>query len=173
MKRLTILAVSGAFLASAADMTVRAENIQFKNCRTSEKLSIGLTYQEQQAIDMHARPSLIGEASAGSGNAVYLLASGPVLGSMDSREIAFETVCASGNIHVTATVTRASGYGGAVLKFTTWRPLIRFDLPLATRKRRVTLTWRMVSSSGAELNEGGLPTGFTQPFPITLTHGVP
>ena len=92
---------------------------------------------------------------------------------MDSRNVVFQAVCSASGIHVTATITRASGYGGAVLKFTMWRPLVRLDLPYTGKQPEVAVTWRMVSSAGEEIHQGDLPNGLLQHYPFTLKYAAP
>ncbi len=169
MKRLTNLAVAGAFLASAETRSAAAEMIHLKDCSAAAEIAVSVVYKEQQAIDTNVRPSLLKEAAPAMANSVHLLAVGPVLGSMDGRAIAFTADCSSGNVHVSATVVRASGYVGAVLKFAMWRPLVRLDFPGVAKYPKMSLTWRMVSDAGEIIPEGDLPTGVKQHYPFTLT----
>lgn len=103
-----------------------------------------------------------------AGKAVTLVAVGPVLGSMDSREIETGLECTTNGFTLTATITRSADYHGAVQKSVLWRP--RIELAVVFKKPEViaNVIWKARLTTGADLNHVETPPYPDQKYPITV-----
>jgi len=108
-------------------------------------------------------------ATASAKEAVTLLASGPVLGSMDSKQVQTELVCLPNGVALTATLTRSVEYEGATAKNVLWQP--RIEIVAVPRQADVTFsaTWKMRLSSGSDLSHSRTPPYPEHQYPIRVT----
>ena len=115
--------------------------------------------------------STTGQGSAGK--AVTLIVVGPVLGSMDSREVETEVVCTAKGPVLTVIITRSAEYRGGVHKNVLWRP--RIEIQVARRRHNLTFQtiWTMRLTSGAELKHAQTPPYPERKYPINVTKIIP
>lgn len=108
-------------------------------------------------------------ARPGPRGAVTVIAVGPVLGSMDTKNVETTRTCNAAGVTITATTTRSAGYYGAVLKNTLWRP--RLEIVLVPRQggTLLTTTWKMRLSTGAEVRHTRMPPYPDMYYPISVT----
>ncbi len=106
-----------------------------------------------------AQPSLI--TSAASQQEVTVLALGPVLDSLDAREIEVDPSCTADGATIVATIMH---YSGGVKKNVLWRPRIRIVITPRRPEVRFKATWRMRGVEGAGLGRVG-----AQRYPVTVT----
>jgi len=101
-----------------------------------------------------------------------LIAIGPVLGSMDSRDVATDVAYSGGRLTLTATITRSADYQGGVHKNVLWRP--RISVLLAPQRARLTfrVVWRMRLTTGAEVAHTRMPPYPPQTYPLVVTKRV-
>ena len=108
-------------------------------------------------------------------NATTLVAIGPVLGPMDSRDVAAEAVCnAAGDLVLTATITRsAQNAGDDARKYVLWRPRITV-IVVPKHERFVFRTiWRMRLTTGGDVKRIEMPPYGAQIYPIIVSKTVP
>ena len=129
--------------------------------------------QSVQVLTGSSRTERIGivqvPATANGEEAVTLVASGPVLGSMDSKQVHTELVCLPKGVAVTATLTRSAEYRGATTKNVLWEP--RIEIVAVVRQPEVTFsaTWKMRMSNGNELSHSRTPPYPEHEYPIVVT----
>jgi len=105
-----------------------------------------------------------------------LIAIGPVLGSMDSRDVATDVATdvaySGGRLTLTATITRSADYQGGVHKNVLWRP--RISVLLAPQRARLTfrVVWRMRLTTGTEVAHTRMPPYPPQTYPLVVTKTV-
>jgi hypothetical protein len=105
--------------------------------------------------------SLAARPDAASQEEVTLIALGPVLDSLDSREIKTDLVCTADGATIAATITR---YSGGVKKNVLWRPRIRIVVALRRSEAQFRATWKMRRTDGTELDH----VGVDQKYPVTV-----
>lgn len=90
---------------------------------------------------------------------------GSVHGLSDDKNFETRIACADAGIDVTITVRQSEHYSGAVLKQSFWRPRVVLDLSSVRDPLVVTATWKLVSTDGRELNNGGIPGASSIVYP--------
>jgi hypothetical protein len=111
--------------------------------------------------------SLSNNASIG-GDVVEVIVIGPILGSMDSKDIKTDLTCNLGEILLTAVLTRSAEYSGAAGKNLLWRPVIELRLQHPPVKLRVK--WLMYLTNGLEVQKDkNVPS---QTFPLELVETI-
>jgi hypothetical protein len=104
-------------------------------------------------------------------------AEGPVLGSMDSRQLASGLLCTDDGITLNVVITRSSSYAGAAAKNALWRPAVTLALELREPTVAFRVAWRLRLSNGEELLRSQTPPFAEQTYPIvvekTLAAGSP
>jgi len=148
-----------------------------KRCAGADVRLIGVAAQVEQGAPPDDAPERIEVVSAPSsatgrdsaGKAVTLIAVGPVLGSMDSREVETELRCTAKGPVLTVTITRSADYHGGVHKDVLWRP--RIEIAVAPRRRNLAFQtiWAMRLTSGAELKHAQTPPYPERKYPINVT----
>jgi hypothetical protein len=121
-----------------------------------------------ERIDVASKPpSTTGRSPASK--VVRLIAVGPVLGSMDSREVKTELMCTAKGPVLIATITRSADYQGGVHKDVLWRPSI--EVAITPRRRNLTFKtiWAMRLSTGTELKNARTLPYPERTFPIAVT----
>jgi len=100
--------------------------------------------------------------------AATIVAVGPVLGLMDSREIATDVSCSDDGVVLTATLTRSAEYTDSLKKNVLWRPRLSVRID---RKRRVVIrtVWRMRLTTGAEVTRSRMSPYPEQRYPMIVT----
>jgi len=100
--------------------------------------------------------------------AATIVAVGPVLGLMDSREIATDVSCSDDGVVLTATLTRSAEYTDSIKKNVLWRPRLSVRID---RKRRVVIrtVWRMRVTTGAEVTRSRMSPYPEQRYPMIVT----
>ncbi len=153
--------LSGIASAHASNLT----------CPLLEIHSVALSEDsEEEALratgpNREAPPSLASSAArsdAAGRQEVTLLALGPVLDSLDSREIKTDFACTAEGAMLAATITR---YSGGVMKNVFWRPRIKIVMTLRRSEARFRATWKMRRTDGTELDHAGVD----QKYPVTVT----
>jgi hypothetical protein len=104
---------------------------------------------------------------------VKLVLFGPVLGSMDSREVKTDFVETPRGCELVAGITRSAEYSGAVAKNVLWRP--RIEVAATFRRAEVTFQakWVMRLTTGTIVDHARTPPYPDQKYPITLTKSWP
>ncbi len=145
----------GAAAARAASLT----------CPLLRILSTTTSQESEEAVlravghDREAPPRAT--SSAAGKDEVTIVALGPVLDSLDSREIEVTPACTAGGAMLTATITR---YSGGAKKNVLWRPRIRIAVTLGRSEAQFQTTWRVRRPDGTELDHRD-----AQRYPITVT----
>jgi hypothetical protein len=134
-----------------------------------------------QSIEETAR--MIGDVQLGSRqvtmesrisaeNQVTVIARGPILGSMDSRETSTEVTCTEDGFTLTAVITRSANYTGAVRQNVLWVPTL--SIVVVPRQHPVTVhvVWKLKLSGGPELRRARTPPYPEQRYPIRVTHTI-
>lgn len=108
-------------------------------------------------------------ASAGPRATATAMAVGPVLGSMDSKDVETTLACDAKGVMVTATTIRSAAYGGATQKNVLWRP--RLEIVLAPRRSGTVLTtiWKMRLDTGVEARHTRMPPYPEMSYPVAVT----
>ena len=177
MLRSSALAIACWLCLSATGVSAGAP---IKTCFGLEVRSIGVSAEsERQVLLETARegpelvPTLIAVHMPGAAeNAATIIAVGPVLGSMDSREVKTDLACTPEGVAVTATITRSADFHGSVLKNVIWRP--RIEVAIIRRQPEVIFrgTWKMRLTTGTELYHAQTPPYSDQRYPLTLTKSI-
>jgi hypothetical protein len=148
-----------------------------KRCVGADARLIGVSAQVEQGVSPGGAPERIEVVSApaaatsrgSAGKTVTLIAVGPVLGSMDSREVETELRCTAKGLVLTATITRSADYHGGVHKDVLWRPRIKIAVDPRRRNLIFQTIWAMRLTSGAELKHAQTPPYPDRKYPITIT----
>jgi hypothetical protein len=101
-----------------------------------------------------------------------ITAVGPVLGSMDSKNVKTDLACTPKGFVVTATLTRSADYHAASAKNVLWRPRINAEVILQEQEVTFKVTWRMRLTTGEELDHAQtLPYPDTK-YPLTVMETI-
>jgi hypothetical protein len=142
--------------AYAASATPAATTAAARDCPAVDVQDLRTSVVPDPLARADTMPERIEPVAGSTPPAVMLLATGPMLGSMDSREVATSVECATDGATVTATLTRSADYAGGVKKNVLWRPTLSMKvLPRAAAMLRVT--WRMRLTTGAEQERAQTP----------------
>src|SRR4051812_15205839 len=97
------------------------ENAQavLKSCPTVEVQSIEESAQIIGDVPLGTRQATI-ETRVSPEKHITIIARGPILGSMDSRQTSTEVACTKDGFTLTATITRSANYRGAVRQNVLW-----------------------------------------------------
>jgi len=107
----------------------------------------------------------------GRGQAATIIALGPILGSMDSRDLKTDLDCTAKGIGVTVDITRSANYNGAAAKNVLWRPTVELVIVLDPTVI-ISATWTMHLTSGAPVARAQTPPYSEQRYPVTVTAAV-
>lgn len=148
-----------------------------KTCAAVEVRSINISEEPEREVLLEATPEkpairIVPPSSATPGTSdkvVTIIATGPVLGSMDSRKLETNFTCTTNGAKLTATITRSADYHGAVQKNVLWRP--KLQIVIIPRRPEVIFKtiWKMRLTTGVELNHTRMPPYPEQNYPITVT----
>ena len=111
-------------------------------------------------------------ADAGPHASVTVLAIGPVLGSMDAKDIETTYTCDANGVELTATTTRSAEYVGGVLKNVRWRPQVEVVLKPRPGGTVLTSTWKMRLTTGAEVTRTRMAPYPEVSYPVTVTKRI-
>jgi hypothetical protein len=148
----------GCLLANAQETT--------RSCAAAEVRSIRVTAESGK---FGAPPETIDIARTED----TLVARGPVLGSMDSRQVETDLACTPNGVLLTATITRSADYNGSAAKNVLWRPRIEIAIVLRQTGIVFQTKWRMRSSTGAELSHAQTPPYPDRQYPLVVTITLP
>jgi len=131
---------------------------------------------ESDVLDDHDPESAdltVVQAGASTNAIASAVAVGPVLGSMDLRNVETARACDANGVRITATTTRSAAYEGAVQKNVLWRP--RLEIVFAPHSAVTVLTtiWKMRLTTGAEVSRARTPPYPEQNYPVTVTARIP
>lgn len=104
---------------------------------------------------------------------VKVIILGPVLGSMDSRNVKTHVICSGKGFVLTATITRSANYNGSALQNILWQPEIEVSVRLRQSQAVCRTVWRMRLTNGTWINRSH-PSEFPdyQRYPLTLTKAI-
>jgi hypothetical protein len=137
-----------------------------KSCAAIEVRSVRSSAEVQHKHVQNARPEITESVTSETGTkAVLVVANGPVLGSMDSPNIAVDVTCTPKGAAVTATITRSANYNGAALQNVIWRPHIQIIATLLKSQALFKTTWRMRLTTGKEVDRAETPGYPSQTYP--------
>jgi hypothetical protein len=91
---------------------------------------------------------------------------GPILGSMDSRDISLSTRCAADGIYIRAATIRSVNYRGVALKNVLWRPLMSYQIVIHKHPIAISGEWQMFLSDGTPVHDIVSPGLGHQALPI-------
>lgn len=113
------------------------------------------------------RPSAEGSQEP---RAVKVIVLGPVLGSMDSRNVKTHVTCDIKGFVLVATITRSANYTGSAAQDILWRPNIEISAILRQRGAVCEAVWKMRLTNGTWVDRSR-PRAFPdyQRYPFTLT----
>lgn len=97
-----------------------------------------------------------------------VVVTGPVFGSMDSRELETTFACTADGLAVTFVVTRSAQYRGGVKKNVLWRPRVVLALLERGQIPVVAAIWRMRDDRGQELERADTPPLASYALPLTV-----
>lgn len=143
-----------------------------KDCHELTVKSITVSTQYHAGPPESDSPATIAVAPLDSAEVRTISAFGPMLGSMDSREIQTDLKCTDKGFALTATITRSADYQGDVLKNVFWRPKIVLAIELHAREITFESTWRMRLSTGSELKHAQTPPYSSQTYPLILSKTI-
>ena len=98
-----------------------------------------------------------------------LIALGPVLAGMDSKDIQLESSCGPGGVVLTATILRSAEYQGAALKYALWRPEVAIELSFLQAALSLSTIWKMRLTDGTVVSQADTPPLPVTHYPLTLT----
>jgi hypothetical protein len=112
------------------------------------------------------------EAPADHGDRVGIVVLGPILGSMDSRDVSTRATCEDNGMTIVVTIIRSASYTGVAAKNVLWQP--RIDIELSASRPRITVQaiWKMRLTDGLELKTARTPPFEAETFPIVLTKTI-
>ena len=149
------LAVS-ALAAGAQPRTIHCRGLEVRAAEVVATAGVG---PENPAVKLETLASSSG---------VTLRATGPILGSMDFREVETSLACTPEGVEWTAFVKRTAEFIGAVQKNILWRP--RVDLVVTGQRggEVVKTTWKIRTTAGIELERAGTPPFGEQELPLSI-----
>jgi hypothetical protein len=157
------LSVAG-FVLLAAATTVTAQPI--KVCSAATVLTMEVSQDTNRALFGDGAPE-IRSAPSESGT-LSVVALGPVLGSMDSRDFKPRVDCDASGIAVTTALTRSANYNGAAAKNVLWRPRIELRIVSPRVHGLLEVRWTMRLSTGAQLKHARTLPYAEQTFPLSV-----
>lgn len=155
--------------AHAASTTPDTTTTAARDCPAVDVQDLRTGVVPERLARADTMPERIEPVAGSTSPAVMLLATGPMLGSMDSPEVATSVECTTDGATVTATLTRSADYAGGVKKNILWRPTLAMKiLPRAATVLRVT--WRMRLTTGAEVERAQTPPYPELPYPLRVEY---
>lgn len=145
---------------------------RMKTCAGMVVRSIEMSQEYQKGSTIDESPEQVEVVSSGPEGLVTIVALGPLLGSMDSRDVKTDFACTPEGIALTATITRSANFHGGVLQNFIWRPRITIVLALRQSEITVQAIWRMRLTTGAEQTHASSPPYPDQKYPIIVTQTV-
>ncbi|HEY1580436.1 MAG TPA: hypothetical protein VGF82_25525 [Terracidiphilus sp.] len=97
-----------------------------------------------------------------------LIATGPVLGSMDSAAVSYVISCRTKGAGLIVTLTRSAEYHGNVLANVLWRPKVHIAIALHNPQIIFQMTFRMRLSTGEELRLAQTPPYRPRKYPLIV-----
>jgi hypothetical protein len=101
-----------------------------------------------------------------------VMALGPVLGSIDLRDVETTRACDANGVVVTARTTRSAAYAGGIKKNVLWRPRLEIVLIPRPAGTVLTTTWKMRLTTGGEVRHTRMPPYPEMNYPVNLTTRV-
>ena len=92
-------------------------------------------------MDNDPRPKL--EVTGKIGDVVTLVAAGPILDRLYSRDMKVNAACSAGGVTIEVNVTQLFAETGNALKNVPWRPLVTLKVTPRRSRARVESTWRI------------------------------
>jgi len=140
-----------------------------KTCASVEISSVDVSREfYKEGIVFEPSPQITAKAD-GKKTLINIVAAGPALGSMDSSNVKTDVVCTPKGFKLVATVTRSAEYENASAKNVLWHPRIALAVVLHQPDVVFEATWKMVLSTGAELEDAQTLPYPPQNYPITVT----
>lgn len=161
---------------TAAPTVAALEEPAHKVCPDGEVLSIHFTIDEDVIgfrdgeLEISASPK---SASAGSNRGpTKISVLGPILGSMDARDVVTQIDCLEGGFVLTLIVTRSANYSGSTTKNVLWRPKVELEIVSPLSQVVVRTVWRMRLSNGSELTSAQTLPFQKRAYPSILTKTI-
>lgn len=167
-RALKIGLVFACFLAPLAPPAKAQKTIE--TCPNVEVRSVNVSADVAKGSFFDTKPERI-ETTAldNTGKQVTLVAIGPILGSMDSRNVETELSCTAIGVVLVATVSRSEQYSESVLRNQLWRPQVRMVITLGTAKAIFQATWKMRLTNGKMVDSARTAPYPGKKYPITVT----
>jgi hypothetical protein len=163
-------------------LSVRSANAQHvvRTCPTVEIRTLSVSFQLERPIPPGAPPgtgeiapaSVSTKTSGTDESLVTVIALGPILGAMDSREVKTDLACTPKGIVLTARISRSADFKGAVAANVSWRPEIEIGIVLRRPEVIIQTTWRMTLTTGEELDRATTPPYPENKYPVTVTKPI-
>jgi hypothetical protein len=156
-----------ALAVTLTGLSSRAETVATRDCPAADVLSFYETAVGERDIRRQSPPSAFGGIGTAEPDhsGLRVTIRGPVLGSMDRRDVLTALSCVENGVAVSIEMIRSADFTGEVQKDVLWRPDLTLVLRPSQPRVRVVVTWRMRLTSGRELDRMQTP-----PFPA---HALP
>jgi hypothetical protein len=160
----------GLEVAAAICLLLPTANAQKPSnpCQGAVIQSIRISTEYSNAIPFDDKVRIAASYIPGTQNATVTLF-GPILGSMDSKDVKVKSACTAMGWKLTSWIERSSEYTGAAAKNARWRPKIEVVLALRQPGSALQAIWRMRLTTGDEIMNGQTPGEPAQRFPIVLS----
>jgi len=175
MRKQGALQKSGLVFACFLNLAAPSANAQkvIKKCAGVEVRSMKVSLQPVQDVPLDAQQETIETGPSATGTKVItVVASGPILGSMDSEKLNPGLACSSEGLVLTATITRSANYSGAVRQNVIWFPRITIVLVPHQADMAFQAIWKMRLTSGKEVDRARTPPYPEKKYPITVTKTI-
>lgn len=165
-----LVALLNTPVESRAATTIETVRI---TCPALDVRSLSTTVQPWSALPDKPTPEILvsppsGKEQTANGAKQDVVASGPILGSMDFSKVDTNLACTSDGVAIEAFVTRSDQYFGDVRKNAPWRPRIVIRLWLKRAAATLKVVWKMRLTNGALVTHATTPGYQEQDFPIIL-----
>lgn len=168
VKSLKVSAATAALLvAAAAFAQAQPANgaAPVKACDTGTVLTLDVSADTNSALTGAAPEIRVSPEKPGM---VRVVAYGPILGSMDSRDLKPRVECNSSGFTVATALTRSANYDGTAAKNVLWRPRIELEISQARGHALVEARWTMRLSTGGDVKHARTPPYPEQTYPVSV-----
>lgn len=145
-----------------------------KSCPEVQSIRVSEELEGDVLRDRAPESAQLSIVSAGTGSnaTATVMAIGPVLGSIDSKDVETALACGANGVTVTATTTRSASYGGGVQKNVLWRP--RLEIVLVPRRAGtvLTTTWKMRLTTGSKVRRTRMPPYPEMNYPVSAVNVI-